>query len=471
MSASLSADSAPTDPDDELLVAYLDGELHRRERSELEHRLLVDEPLRGRLTELQSSWDMLDVLSVDGSGVSLVETTLELAIADIDPNSTENFKKPSDSFPRRHPRSVGNFGKIAPVFLLCIIAGVVAWSFAAFQTRQQQQNELRDLAFAQDLDAYSYGSDLDLMRALAANPDWTEMVQTASELAAQPQALQPLRDVALDQRQSAIEQMSVDQREFVASRWDTFNRLSELDQEMIRQLAAEIESQPDRDVLLRTMQAYATWRSRLPSGLVDQIEGDDDDARRQAILDAIDESKSSMAATSGLKLDDETVDIIYFSIQEFAKKRFGKDLRRFKPPGGFRGPLENPKTREWFAIRQLFGYTNRRGPANRNRAAGDNQKRRRDVSLTADEFATIESLLPAESATMLDILTGGDPTLVAMTLQVWVEEVIRRKIPLRSDGTLLQRYQKLSDKQREIVDLMEPEKMIQAISGSRHVNP
>ncbi|KAA1262193.1 hypothetical protein LF1_47550 [Rubripirellula obstinata] len=467
MSVSLSADSAPSDPDDELLVAYLDGELQRGERSELENRLLVDEPLRGRLTELQSSWDMLDVLSVDGSGVSLVETTLELAIADIDSSASGDYNRTNDSLQRSKTKSRWNQRRMAPVLLLSVMAGLAAWSFAAFESRQQQQNELRDLAIAQDLDAFNYGSDLTLMRHLAANPDWIEMVETAAELSAETQPLQPLRQVALDQRQSAIEQMSVDQRELLGSRWDAFSRLSDADQESIRQLAATIETQSDRDTLLNTMRAYATWRSRLPSGLVDQIEGDDADASRQAVRDAIDESKSSMAETSGSQLDDETVDVIYFAIQEFAKKRIGKDQRRYQPPGGFRGPLENPKTREWFAIRQMFGYPDRRGPGNRNRSNGGNQNRRRDVSLTSNEFATIESLLPTQSQETLGILTNGDPTLVTMTLQVWVEEVIRRKMPLRSDKSLLQRYQDLSEKQREIVDLMPPEKMLQSISGGR----
>ena len=57
MNASTISDNAPLDPDDELLVAYLDGELQRQEQSDLENRLLTNEKLRLRLQQLQTGWD------------------------------------------------------------------------------------------------------------------------------------------------------------------------------------------------------------------------------------------------------------------------------------------------------------------------------------------------------------------------------------------------------------------------------
>ena len=461
MSASLSADSAPADPDDELLVAYLDGELKRDERSELENRLLKEEPLRGRLTQLQSSWDMLDILAVDGSGVSLVETTLELAIADV------SLSPSSQSQSRVETKSAWRSNKMTSVLVLCAVAGILGWFLAAMKSRHEYQAQLRDLAIAEDLDAYNHGGDLKLMRSLAADPNWTQLVATAAELSQESSQTQSMSQVSLDQRSEAIERLSVDQREHLGARWDAFSRLSDEDQEAIRQRAAAVAVQPDKETLLETMRAYATWRSRLPSGLVGQIEGEDAGARRRAIQDAIEESKSSMAATAGSQLDSETVDVIYFALQEFVNKRMSKDQRGYRLPGGFRGPLDNLKTREWFAMRQLFSYTDRREPSGRGRNGRDQDRNRRDESLTASELSTIESLLPVQSQETLDILTGGDPTLVTMALQVWVEEVIRRKMPLRSNDSPLQRYQKFSDRQREVIDLMTPEKMMQEVSKSR----
>ena len=83
MSVSTISDNAPLDPDDELLVAYLDGELGRQEQSDLEERLLDNEKLRLRLQQLQTGWDLLEDLPGSSPSMKLVESTLELVVADI----------------------------------------------------------------------------------------------------------------------------------------------------------------------------------------------------------------------------------------------------------------------------------------------------------------------------------------------------------------------------------------------------
>ena len=65
MSTETIADERPVDPDDELLVAYLDGELDSEMRSDLEQRLMDDASLRSRLQTLQRGWDWLDELPDD----------------------------------------------------------------------------------------------------------------------------------------------------------------------------------------------------------------------------------------------------------------------------------------------------------------------------------------------------------------------------------------------------------------------
>ncbi len=83
MSTVTVSDETPLDPDDELLVAYLDGELNRKDQAELENRLLEEEGLRQRLRQLQTGWDLLDDLPDPTPSLKLVESTLELVVADI----------------------------------------------------------------------------------------------------------------------------------------------------------------------------------------------------------------------------------------------------------------------------------------------------------------------------------------------------------------------------------------------------
>lgn len=487
MITSLSADSAPADPDDELLVAYLDGELDRNQRTALENRLLGEPPLRGRLTELQSSWDMLDVLSVDGAGVSLVETTMELAIAEVQSearfgtkagvSTTQPEKSARNLVSKPHPRSVWKSKSTLKIVFGCLLAMLIGWAAARIQSNRAYQSELIDLAIAENLDAYNLGADLELMRMLAGNPDWLDLTAKMSELSPAPQTDQSLATVPLAQRTEAIQAMSIDQRRRLGLRWESFERLSDENKTKVRDQAAAVAKDPNSDALLETMKSYATWRSKLSSDLLDQIEGDDRVACRQAIQTAIEQSKSSLAKQAGLQLDEEAVDVIYFALQEFARKRMGRDIRRFKPPGGFRGPLADPKTREWFAIRQFFGYSDQRTKQRtesdadgRNGNEQDGNSRagtRRRGALSTAELNTIESLLPESSRETLNVLTSGDPTLASMTLQIWVEEVIRRKTPFRNGDSMLERYQNLTEDQQEWIDLLPPEKILESLSGTR----
>ena len=48
--------------EDELLVAYLDGELDEAARVNVEKRLAEEPDLRSRLTLLERAWDLLDEL-------------------------------------------------------------------------------------------------------------------------------------------------------------------------------------------------------------------------------------------------------------------------------------------------------------------------------------------------------------------------------------------------------------------------
>ena len=84
MSVSSILDDTPIDPDDELLSSYLDGELSREEEVNLENRLVQNEGLRERLKVLQTGWDLLDDLPDSAPSLNLVESTLELAVADIE---------------------------------------------------------------------------------------------------------------------------------------------------------------------------------------------------------------------------------------------------------------------------------------------------------------------------------------------------------------------------------------------------
>ena len=213
MSQTLS-DDRPVDPDDELLVAYLDGELDSRQRDEIEQRLMDDQRLRGRLQSLQASWEMLDDLPGTTTNDKLVESTLELVVADIvSKSSIQEAHVEKSRWPLIMLSSL----------LLAAIAGfgIVRWSQS-----QTQRRELEDLALAENLDAYLYGQDLELMRDLWSDSQWSNMVKVARDLGGLSDQSKPLiADKPVDERAEAIEALSLEQRASLETKWDRFQRM------------------------------------------------------------------------------------------------------------------------------------------------------------------------------------------------------------------------------------------------------
>lgn len=65
-------------PEDELLVAYLDGELDADDKTSLEQKLSSDPALRARLDQLRSAWDLLDELPVTKPDPNFPQSTIEM---------------------------------------------------------------------------------------------------------------------------------------------------------------------------------------------------------------------------------------------------------------------------------------------------------------------------------------------------------------------------------------------------------
>jgi hypothetical protein len=75
-------DELQVDADQELLVAFLDGELSESESSELKDRLGKEPQLREQLEELRTTWNMLDDLPQTPVNLNLTQTTMELVALD-----------------------------------------------------------------------------------------------------------------------------------------------------------------------------------------------------------------------------------------------------------------------------------------------------------------------------------------------------------------------------------------------------
>lgn len=470
MSTAKLSDDTPLDPDDELLVAYLDGELDRKGQALLENRLLEDQNLRSRLQQLQTGWDLLDDLPKPEPSLKLVESTLELVVADI-----VKTKPPSASIWSRFrlPMSVGG---------LCLAGVLTAYAVASTSKARAYQRQLQDLAIVENLNAYNHGSDLTLMRQLAADPSWIQMVAASREIGdIQDEKITNVSATPVATREQLIEELPLEKREELNSHWERFMRFDEENRQRIRRTAAAVAQQADAQFLLQSMQAYARWRENLPTELRDKIESDDPKERRAAIKEAIEREQKSISRRSSLKLSDDAIDWIYFALRQIVQQRVNegdeatvRQLERFKsfPPGGI-DPILGvifSITRSESVGRGMRGF--RSGGGRPGGPAGERLVGA-PAPLRLDELDLIRLSLPDRERDILDSVAGGHPLNEAMTLGHWAEEAARRNSPWagRDKLTLLERYQQLPDLERERIDLLPPKAILNELQRDSNRPP
>ena len=161
------------DPRDEVLVAYLDGELSEADTEHLESQLASDAELRERLHQLQASWDLLDELPQSQPDRSFLQSTIEMVVS-------SSLKRPN---PRKRWLLVG-VGMAA-------IFGVTLWStmqIVRWNQTQPFQQFLSSLDFLENVEVYDELQDVAFLEDLHAAAVFTaEDIQTY-------QTTSPLKD-------------------------------------------------------------------------------------------------------------------------------------------------------------------------------------------------------------------------------------------------------------------------------------
>ncbi|TWU67252.1 hypothetical protein V7x_28250 [Crateriforma conspicua] len=458
MSTQILTDDTPVDPDDEQLVAYLDGELGPQDRDALEHRLINDADLRTRLHDLQRGWDMLDDLPDVTPNEKLVETTMEMVVTDV---MRAGGKKPA--WYQRVPIAVF-------VALGCLLTATMGYAAVQWRRTAMLNRQLDDLTIVEDLDAYLDGDDLNLMRQLAGMDAWQDVIIKLKEI----QAIEPidtgLSELSTEQRKAALAELPGPVAGHLAANWDSFRNFDRSRQESLREFADTVALQTDAQRLLQTMRDYSLWKATLPPSQIDAIESpevsDPGDAveieskRRDAIDEAIAYSNQRIQRQSAWMLNEETVDILNTGLSIILEERLSDPESATSLYRDRRLQADDlpPFVREHIDRILLWEIVSDAPPGfERNDGA---------PKLTDQEFEMLEFWIPTKDAENLDILAGDDPMLRASVLLLWAESALRRSM---DDGrsTPLQRYQMMSDYQRMRLDLSEPEKIQEEISRTQ----
>jgi len=141
---------------DELLVAYLDGELDAERCQEVETKLAREDDFRRRLNELEKAWEMLDELPHSVADEEFVRSTVEMVA--LEAQQEAETLRSRYAWPRR-------------VNMLAIGAMVLFAAFLGYRVVDQYSGAAddalaRDLPVIEDLDLYRRLDDVSFLRKL-----------------------------------------------------------------------------------------------------------------------------------------------------------------------------------------------------------------------------------------------------------------------------------------------------------------
>lgn len=471
-------DDTPVDPIDETLVAYLDGELEDSERRRLEDRLVADSPLRNRLSELESGWQMLDHLPRPAVTEEFARSTVEMVAAGAS-QSLEIQRR------RRPWRRLGYALLLGATTLLLAAAGYATSQWVQ-QTRFEAQ--LADLPLAANLRAYLLDADLELMRQLADTEVWNEAMQLASDAGGLvvPEA-SALPNTDLSQRAEMLTQLEPEIRRDLLVQWNHLQQLPPDELREVRQRAEAMRHLDRPDVVLRTMKEYAWWLQQLPPETRDRIREPQHDEKLAVILDEVEKSARGWVRDYGEMLGENDREMIYEQLKWIARQRldwaeehhvWSDDQLRYLANLRRRAPQD--ASSQEFAVEEhlLFGmaYSSRRFGRGGGRGDSRNRSEGKVDPVTMlfqrpspGELEEIEEVMSKQALAILNAYSSEERPEI---LWRWCTGIILNKLPTSgSPEAALRRYLALPPDYRGVLDLKNPAEILNTLDPRRRRGP
>lgn len=242
--------------DNELLTAYLDGELSDSDCIAVEKRLAEDKVFHLKMRELQSAWEMLDSLPLAKPGGQFVNTTVEMAIGG-------HRKKSSWG---------GNF--FMGLLALLILASMFGLSY--FLTRESIEQPERELVYNLPLienhDRYTKvvfddgaESGIKFLKSIYSKGLFREVDDLFQvdmrddslddfDGTAQPPDAQRIKD-----RTDRLARMTEQQRSELFEKKKKFEQLPEKQRETLREFHELLSQELDREELVEVLASYYDW--------------------------------------------------------------------------------------------------------------------------------------------------------------------------------------------------------------------
>ena len=236
-------------PDDELLVAYLDGELEESLKVNLEQKLASNEALRSRLAQLRSAWDLLDELPITKPDPNFAQSTIEMvamSAAQIDGLSV---------LKGRSGRRWLIAWLIMPLLMLAGYISVRGWY------RYEEHLAIAEVHLLADWDAFKTVGSYEWLERLTKVKD----LQRVSKRTSTSELGVGVVPKTIGERRQWIAELGPTDRDRLSASLEDFKRYqqnhSRAELENITELGNRIYAAPDPEALLQVARSYSIFLS------------------------------------------------------------------------------------------------------------------------------------------------------------------------------------------------------------------
>lgn len=261
------------DPLDEVLVAYLDGQLSAAESDALESRLAADDRARSRLQSLDRVWNALDALPRSTASAAFTRSTVEMAAVS---SVAGDLAKPDAASRRSLPR--------LPRWTLVAAAGVAAgWLAVAMLVGLRDRGLLRDLPVAMQASALQQVQTFGFLQRFASEQPRLIEAVLSDELRQESRSWDEVTGMTMPERRQWLEGLPSAESADAADSVVAFRSLTEAKQASLREFVETVAASDQGDVYREAALAYRQITDRLSAARRSELRQMSDSERLAAI--------------------------------------------------------------------------------------------------------------------------------------------------------------------------------------------
>jgi hypothetical protein len=230
------------------LSAYLDGELDAESVRRVEQRLARDARFRDELRRLERAWQMLDRLPRAAVDENFTKTTIEMVAL----SASQEAEAIARALPRtKRRRRMAGIASMAAALVVGFAVGSRIWS-------DPNEPLVQDLPVLANLDLYYQADDIRFLRLLEQENVFRDADDEATG-APRPAPPAANADEAPAARRASLAQLKPHEQQELLRKYERFQAMPAEEQQRLRDLQAQIGSDPNSARLHQVLARYHEW--------------------------------------------------------------------------------------------------------------------------------------------------------------------------------------------------------------------